>query len=566
MPQTIYEDTNPRELSELLSEVHNGSAVLPEFQRSFVWDAPDVAGLLTSLMEGYPAGSILRVRNTDDYFEWRRFEGVSTPTATKPVFLVLDGQQRLTSLYQALYGAGDERFFVRVGLMLKGQSFEECVFWERAGKKRELRLRNVEVQFSELVLPLSFFCDPKADLAKWVNDAAISQINGDMAKFLEIQSALNNVVLPLKSAIASYKFPVVTLSDKTTAAAICTIFETLNRTGIKLTPFELLTARYFPKGVNLRQTWENSLKEFPLLEEYEVDPYTILQAITLSVSNPPTVRRSALMNLTHDNVDKKWSIMCAALSSGLEVLRSDCGAVSEKWIPYSSMLVTLAAVIADKPIDKGPAAGGRRSKLVRWFWGACFGQAYDVASNFQIEKDYSALRSWMDGGALPGSIAISFDASRLIEITPKQRAIYRTLMCSVVANGALDFHTGKKIDAKIMRSESVDDHHIFPLDFLGEENRKNPLPKFDCILNRTLIDGSTNKSIGGRAPSAYLSDIDTAQGHANVDAILVSHLIETGGSEASEKNGLAAMRADEYDDFLDARRASFARRIAVLLS
>ena len=117
MAPTIYEDTNPRELSELLSEVNTGSAVLPEFQRNFVWDPPDVASLLVSIMEGYPAGSVLRIRNTNDYFQWRRFQGASAATAIKPVFLVLDGQQRLTSLYQALYGVGEERFFVVLELV-----------------------------------------------------------------------------------------------------------------------------------------------------------------------------------------------------------------------------------------------------------------------------------------------------------------------------------------------------------------------------------------------------------------------------------------------------------------
>jgi hypothetical protein len=554
MPATIYEDTNPRDLRELLAEIHTGSAVVPEFQRNFVWEPRAIAELLTSLKESYPAGSILRVRNTQDHFKWRRCEGADQATATKPVFLVLDGQQRLTSLYQSLYGKGQHVFYLRLGDVLAGKEFEDALFWETTDSRRALRLAKPEVQYGELVLPLSTFI--QADISAWVQNAAVARVANDdrNALFAEI-ARLSGAVVPIKDAIAGYRFPVVTLSDQTSAAAICTIFETLNRTGIKLTPFELLTARYSPRNVDLRALRYKAEIDHPILKEFEIDPHAYLQAITLRATG--SVKRSRLMELTHDQVDQQWPQVCAALASGLEMLREDCGLVSPKWLPYATQLVPLAAVIAERPINKGAVAGERRRKLARWFWGASLGQKYEFAAGSQAERDFSELVAWLDGGKAPASAEVDVSAINLEETTPRQRAVYRAMICLLLQNGARDFHTRSKIDARIMSEQSVDDHHIFPLDYLGVKDRRSPEAKFDSILNRTLIDGKTNKSINARAPSAYLADMDKAQSKEPVDEILSSHLISG--------ETLKALRGDDFELFRTGRRDAFNERLKNIL-
>src|SRR5690242_12951573 len=97
----IYEDTNPRELKDLLRQIHKGEAVLPDFHRDFVWDPYMTMELIISIAVIYPAGSLLRIRNTQNLFAYREFAGAPSLNGQKPVYLVLDGQQRLTSLYQA---------------------------------------------------------------------------------------------------------------------------------------------------------------------------------------------------------------------------------------------------------------------------------------------------------------------------------------------------------------------------------------------------------------------------------------------------------------------------------
>ncbi len=98
-PQSL--DTN---LSQLLDEVNSGKTQLPEFQRDWTWDYNRIRGIIASLSQGYPMGAIMRLQygNPDIKFKYRTIKGVGNRDVT-PDFLVLDGQQRLTSIYQATY-------------------------------------------------------------------------------------------------------------------------------------------------------------------------------------------------------------------------------------------------------------------------------------------------------------------------------------------------------------------------------------------------------------------------------------------------------------------------------
>ena len=131
----LFEDTNPRALKELLGEIHSRMMALPDFQRDFVWEPVATQELIVSIAYNYPAGSILRVRDVKRVFACREFEGAPHLDGQRHTFLVLDGQQRLTSLYQAFYGVGEHRYYLNLEKLLKGDRFEEAIFHVRASTK-----------------------------------------------------------------------------------------------------------------------------------------------------------------------------------------------------------------------------------------------------------------------------------------------------------------------------------------------------------------------------------------------------------------------------------------------
>lgn len=541
---TLFEDTNPRELKELLLQVHSGESALPNFQRSFVWDPDATQALVSSIGQSYPAGSLLRIRNTQELFAHREFEGAPALDGRRPTYLVLDGQQRLTSLYQAFYGVGDHRYFLDLRKVLEGADFDECLFHVATSDKRVRRYEDREQQAKDLILPLSVLRRGTGEFAAWILDVVRKT---DSSKRDDLQDRLTKMQSSDESwvqRIDDYKFPVVTLSEKTDADAVCTIFETLNRTGVKLSVFELLTARFWPKKIDLRGLWESALEDHRLLAEFDVDPYYALQVVALIARESPSCKRSDVLGLEADEVTGWWEKAVAGLARGVEILRDDCGVLIPEWLPYSTLVIPLGAALA-KTTVKGPQVGANRKKLTRWFWCSVFGSTYDNAANSQAAKDTSQLLAWLHDakGAVPDAVHDYLPPRSLRTVTPRQRALYRGVICLVLRRGPLDFHERTRLTGDLIRDHRVDDHHIFPQAYLSKHHGV-PAHLRDCVLNRTLIDRTTNIRISARPPSDYLAEMKKTL-KDDFEPLLESHTLPTDAS--------SPLLEDRFEAFLDWR-------------
>lgn len=546
---SLFEDTNPRALKDLLAEIHNRSTALPDFQRDFVWEPGATQELIVSIANNYPAGSILRVRDAKRVFAAREFEGAPQLNGAKHTFLVLDGQQRLTSLYQAFYGVGEHRYFLDLGKLRDGADFEEAIFHERATTKWARAREDFALQAKELLLPLSVLKGGAGGFGQWGRKVARQLTDKER---IALEDALDGIEEKWIHAIDDYHFPVVTLSDKTEPDALCTIFETLNRTGVKLSVFELLTARFWPQSINLRALWDKALTDHPVIRDFEVDPYYVLQGISLASRKAPSCKRSDVLNLAASDVTEWWGKVVLGLAAGLEILRDDCKVVLPKWMPYQTMLPPMAAVLARSGTPKTAEAGAHREKLKRWFWCAVFGQVYESAPNSKSAKDVTELLLWLAGGATPESVeTFRFDPRALRDVTPRQRSIYRGVINLILGSGARDFHTQAVITGKLMAEEGIDDHHVFPAAWLARRGVAAARAR-DCVLNRTLIDRTTNQMISDRAPSDYLTEIRGTPGFP-FEAVLASHALPTGADSALLK--------DDFEAFMTWRQARLWREI-----
>ncbi|SEE18644.1 hypothetical protein SAMN05519104_5433 [Rhizobiales bacterium GAS188] len=543
---SLFEDTNPKALKELLGEINSRTMALPDFQRDFVWEPSATQELIVSIANDHPAGSILRVRDEKRAFAAREFEGSPALDGYKHTFLVLDGQQRLTSLYQAFFGVGEHRYYLNLRELIDGADFEEVISYERATTKWVKAHESFDLQAKELILPLSILRGGAGDFLKWLLQVTNKMPEADR---IQMQDSLMKINDKWIKTIDEYRFPVVTLSNETEPDALCTIFETLNRTGVKLSVFELLTARFWPQKINLRELWEKARTEHTILEEFEVDPYYVLQAISLACRKTPSCKRGDVLNLSTTHMQEWWSPVIAGLAAGLEILRDDCKVVLPKWLPYQTMLAPMAAVLAKLGLTQSAEAGARRENLKRWFWCAVFGQAYEKAPNSQSAKDVADLVTWLSDGTLPETVStFRFDPKALRDVTPRQRSIYRGTICLILGSGAgaRDFHTKAVITAKLMTDEGIDDHHIFPSHYL-EAEKGIRLPRLrDCVLNRTLIDRTTNQMISARAPSDYLNDIRKTPDFPFAD-VLASHCLPADAS--------SPFWTDDYEAFLTWRES-----------
>lgn len=546
---------NPTGLKSLLEDIHDGDIALPEFQRDFVWAPRMTRELLVSVMSQYPAGNLLRIRNgRKPAFALRKVVG-APKLSSRPSFLILDGQQRLTSLYHALYGAGEHRYFMDMSPLIEGlkamgdsDEFDSDVLEKSivyaTEQRAEKRFGSLEEQARDLVFSFARLSN-RQGLDFWFED--VEKHHKD-----KYRKVLRDIRDRCFSSILDYRFPVVTLSEDTKADAVCSIFETLNRTGVKLTVFDLLTAKHHPKNVRLRDMWEQACETYPILADfYGNDPYHIIQAIAIFTATKSTsCKRRDILDMSAARVKEGWDPVVKAVADMLTILQEECGVVNYKYLPYHTMIIPAGAVLAKQQYGEGPKAGAIREKMTRWFWCSVFAQTYESSANTQAVNDYRELNSWIDGGDEPEVVReFEFDPDILRETTSRQRAVYYGCLALILSMGAVDFDTRRRIDATFVGDGKVDDHHIFPKGYLKGADKKTE----NCVLNRTLISARTNRRISKKPPKKYLGEIENEdkKGVSSLKKILDSHLLPSEEGSPLRKNDFEAFLAKRQELLYD---------------
>ncbi|AZM89322.1 DUF262 domain-containing protein [Streptomyces sp. W1SF4] len=539
--------THPLQVLNLVTRIQSSEIALPDFQRDFVWDPTRTAELLGSIMSRYPVGTLLFwEQDKEQSFASRSFDGAPTTSLNLPSVLVLDGQQRLTSLYQALTGSGDERYFIKVDEFVDIPSrkvrevadvdFEKAIFSMPVAPKAGRR--------SQALLPSHLPIAEVHQFDQWLDDYA-DALEADPQTPLtarEAKSLYREMRDKYISPLKTYGLPVLTLPSSTSMDAVCTIFETLNRTGKPLGPFELLTARFFRQGVNLRDLWDEAEANHRSLKEFRIDPYNVLQAICLRARGSAQ-RSDVLKKLTGDDINTHWKSVTAGFAGVIDMIQSDCGVTSQKWLPYGMLLTPMAAVWEQqkdlKPLDRSQAL----RRLQQFFWASVFTTNYDQGANSQMGADYSRLSKWITAAEEEAPEAVSelpINAATLRTATVRRKALYSGLICLLVKNRAADFHTGQSMTAT--RSPEAESHHIFPKSYLA---RQPAGESSELMLNRSLIDGETNRIIANHAPSTYIEKMKATYGEQRLADVLASHAIAS-----HETSGLLR---DNYTMFLDER-------------
>ncbi len=544
-------------IKELMDDMKRGRLAIPDFQRSFVWDPADTQKLLVSIIARYPAGTLLFWEQKTPQIRRRPFEGFEVDLKESAT-LVLDGQQRLTSIFQALTGTGQQRFFVDLKLLalldsdtpglLDASRLDDVIVYRDLNAK-SLRRRpptNPAEEIKQSLFPLSLIDSELIE--EWL-DVMEEAIDGEewRARRNEVRRLVRIYLRP----IGNYRFPVVELPEATPLDAVCRIFETINRTGVKLSVFELLAARFWPAGVDLRRDWEKVQQKHPILSSFEVDAYYLLQAVSLrataekSSGARASAQRSDVLDLTPTEFEKYWDQVAQGAARALTFLRDECGVLAPKWLPYSMILVPLAAVWHEVESKRSIESGSALKKIRRFFWCSVFSRNYDQGGNSQAGKDFTDLTSWInDGNRIPEAVdGFSFAGEILDTARTNLQALYKGVMALTLSEGARDFHSGSNLTPGKILEESVDAHHVFPKKHLEEKGDPgNP----ELILNRALIDKRTNQSIGKRAPSEYLATMEEALGEEEVAGIVQSHLLPAGQN--------SPLRQDNYRAFLLSRK------------
>lgn len=588
-------DSTKTQLGKILDEIVEGKIQLPDFQRGWIWDDEHIRSLMVSIARLFPIGAIMLLENGGDTkFKVRPVEGVENGVdfQKKAERLILDGQQRLTSLTQVLkvnkpVMTTDSKkkrieryYYIDIEKALDGLEYYEEAFFgvekdktlrENFGRDIKLDLSTKEKEYENMCFPSSQILNSD-DWEEGLHDFAPEKFQIYMTFRKQI---LNN--------FRNYDIPIIELKKDNKKEAVCLVFEKVNTGGVPLSIFELVTATYAADNVNLRDEWYGN-QDLDIIGYYEkfqeikllrtVSPTDFLQGLTLlytygkrqkDIADGKTgkqitgvsAKRDAILGLPLEAYQANKDKLFDGYKKAAKFLRGESFFESYD-IPYSSQLIPLAALMAligerwQEPVIK--------NKISKWFWNGVLGELYGGSSETKISLDLQELMEWITkDGEEPSTIrSATFNADRLHTLRTRNSAAYKGINILILREGARDFFWKTKINELTetdWEENKLDIHHIFPKDWCNKKGISSK--SYNSILNKTSISYKANRMIGGKAPSKYLEQLQT---HASVqmsdpemDNILFSHCIEP-----------ITLRCDDYDEFLRERGEMIIKKIEAL--
>ena len=524
------------DLQDLLKEAASGKSQLPEFQRGWVWPDRNIASLVASISLGYPVGTVMMLKTGGSVkFKERPIEGADFDRAIKPERLILDGQQRLTSLYRALLHQGpihtqDIRkkpiagwFYIDIEKALSGEDNREDSIRLIPENRMVKNFRGEVVEdYSTSVSEYKNRLFPLNKVFDWQDWYQAYSL------FWENEVEANKIFLKFMSEVLKkfdkYQVPVIELPSETAKDAVCQVFEKVNTGGVTLTVFELLTATFAADEFDLRQDWESKKLLWSLPEHRVVKNFSntdLLQAVCLLATRArreefvkvngdeekaPRVgcKRSDMLALSLEDFTKFGNQVADGLVEASKFLHSK-HIFDPKFLPYGAQLIPLSAIFS--VLGHDAETHQAQQKISQWFWCGIFGELYGGTTETRFAFDVPEVVNWVRGsGPIPRTISeAQFIRDRLWTLRSRNSAAYKGLYALLLADGAKDWLTGNTISAITYFDDSIDVHHIFPQDWC-EKNLIAP-EKYNAILNKTPLSARTNRIIGGNAPSLYLQEL-----------------------------------------------------------
>ena len=536
--------------------INKGAIQLPDFQRGWVWEDGRIKALIASITNNYPVGAamFLEYGNDNIRFKYRVIEGV-TATDVIPTELILDGQQRLTSIYSSLYSRNavhtrtdkGKKIFRYYYIDIKKACDPNCdrvdaifsvpetrIITSNFGRDIELDLSDRTKEFENKMFPLNLILDFPEE-QNWQNEYyAFYNYNQEIIKeFTEFNKKIIMQTL-------QYKIPVISLGKDTPKEAVCQVFENVNTGGVSLTVFELVTAIFAMDDFELRKDWEERKAKYfdgDLLSCITATDFLTACTLLSTYKKGGTVscKKKDVLNLSL----KDYNNFADALSEGFveaEKILQEERVFSNKDLPYSTQLIPLAALCTLLSNGNRIKVTNIKNKIRQWYWCGVFGELYGGANETRYVNDVVGVMNWIENnGNIPKTIQESyFNPTRLLTLQSRQSAAYKGIMALILKNHCKDFISGREMDFTVYKSENIDIHHIFPKSYCEKNNL--PKEKWNSVVNKTPISYSTNREIGGVAPSEYLKKIEE-KGQVDYNSLndyLQTHLIDVSAARSND--------------------------------
>ncbi|WP_030187204.1 DUF262 domain-containing protein [Streptomyces violaceorubidus] len=557
---------NP-DLKDVLKEVASGALQLPDFQRDWKWDDERIRALIATVTLKYPLGVVMSLHTGGTpQFKARPLQGAEVCEGATPDLLLLDGQQRLTSLFQALHQdrpveTRDSRgkdmkawYYVDIAKAVGSPADrdeailsvpEERTLKRDFARKVVLDLSTTERECATGLFPLNFVFDTHR-VGAWQQEFVRDP--GNWPLWMKFQDQVLNNVL-------SFDVPMIKLASTTTTDAVCAVFERVNTGGMLLNVFELLTATYagnqdyvVQRGDYYRLPDEWKQIKYVLTTAYPVfgrpeggpeeglSSSDFLQAISLvrtweakqagTVTSVSCKRRDLLNLPLADFIRLAPRVAGAFAWVGGFLERQSIVRTSD--LPYRTQLVPLAAVRA--LIGDETDAPGADERIAQWYWCGVLGEMYGGSLETRFTRDTEQLIDWIRSGnsVVPDTVAeAAFLDDRLNTLTTRNSAAYKGIYALLIKQGAVDWYfTDRPLAPGQLIEHAVDVRLIFPKAWITK-NEPSRAKYADSIVNKTPLSLRASKSMSG-PPSTYLKTLSLESGMrpAWFEDVVATHLVD----------------------------------------
>ena len=560
-----------KKISEIISEIDSGSIAVPKFQRYYEWKPEQVTSLLNSIFHEYFIGNLLvwNASSSDekDMCGMMAIEG-SDQENQKGNDIIIDGQQRVTSIYYAIKGPEKDKkkeqnhpgfFYINLNNFITDGDEDDTII----GLKKKIP---EEETFKKLYFP--FYNLETSKCNKWLRDLKTFVNPNTIGDIMEYEKYEDIFRTKLNRFWDGYTIPVLSLSN-VDFNKIATIFLKLNTTGSSLKVFSIMIIKMWRIGVDLRKLWDTTRDQYPNIKRYQNAMKTqktdmgkyIMETISISYSKSKSCKRKDLYDMAsvegwnETEFNKIWDDTSEWMDTAIKYLESTnddgFGVESTKSIPYEPMLPILASLIREMKINFEPTENYCYEKIQKWYWVSIFGKRFSDSVDAKKTSDYKDMVAWFeDNDKIPRFIT-TFESqfkAIILDDETKKGAIYNGMLSILTKKGAQDF------EIRVITGEKKPDmDHIFPKSHLKGMRER------DSILNMTWLTAETNRERKrDRMPSEYIKQVMEDKYDNDKRKfldILSRHLIN--------EEGLDALLEDDFERFIHLREKEMQKEIAI---
>jgi hypothetical protein len=522
--------SEPLALRKVIQRIRDGAIRIPGFQRKFVWEPDRAALLMDSIFKGYPFGSVLLWRTRTELKTEKSVGGFQLPPPEKdyPIDYVLDGQQRLTSVFATFQTelAAHEDPETWLPIYYDFESVDD------AQNSRFIALQSKDADPARH-FPLACFFDP----VRFMN-AVQSLSPARSIEIATVQERFKEAMIPAETF------------ETEDRASVAIVFERVNRMGVELDMFELLTAWTWSEDFDLQAQFNELSEEFESFGFREVgsDNDLMLRCCSAILKQDPSP--AAMIDISGTEVRDRFESVANSLRLAIDFLRLNLNVRHLKFLPYSAQLIPLAAYFSINQSSHVPDA--HRKVLLRWFWRCSFSHRYSGNPGRNIQADIIEavkLRSGEDStlDRLPSSIGIEFFYRNTF--SPRTVAT-KTVILMLAASQPKSFLSGQVIplDEVLSEPNRKEFHHCMPRAYLKKTEPNVKESEVNALGNIAIISRAENRKIGDKAPSQYRAMMPDDISDIAESALLPNSLWK-----------------DNYGDFLTERCVIMAQHAAGLM-